>query len=82
MLGTHIYLGQNLEVTLGYNFLRRYELNLGNAGNGLNGFSMGFKAKFNKLQVQYARAYYQRNNAYNQFGINLNLQKTFGIKGL
>lgn len=82
VLATHIYLGANLEVTLGYNFLRRYELNLGNAGNGLNGFSAGFRAKFNKIQVQYSRAYYQRNSAYNQFGINLDLKKAFGIKAL
>lgn len=82
ILAAHVYAGQNLEFHLGYNFLRRSELNLGTAGNGLNGFSAGFKAKFSRFQFQYARAYYQQNSAYNQLGINLDLQKIFGIGAL
>ena len=73
VLGTHIYLGKNLEVMVGYNRLRRTDLNISTGGNGLNGFSTGFKASFKKLQFQYARAYYQRTTAYNQLGINLKL---------
>jgi hypothetical protein len=57
-------------------------LNLGGSGNGINGFSTGFKAKFSKFQFQYARAYYQRNSAYNQLGINLDLSKLFGVGSL
>ncbi|MDB5196593.1 MAG: hypothetical protein JWP88_964 [Flaviaesturariibacter sp.] len=75
VLATHVYFGKNLEATLGYNFLRRNELTLGTSGNGLNGFSAGFKAHFSKLEFQYARAYFQRGGAYNQFGVNLNLNK-------
>jgi hypothetical protein len=82
VLAAHVYAGQNLEIHLGYNFLRRNELNLGSSGNGLNGFSTGFKAKFSKFEFQYARAYYQRNMAYNQLGINLNMQKLFGSGSL
>jgi hypothetical protein len=78
VLATHIYLGKNLEATVGYNFLRRSELNLGTSGNGLNGFSAGFRARFSKLEFQYARAYFSRGNAYNQFGIGLNLKTVFG----
>jgi hypothetical protein len=74
VLATHIYLGKNLEGTLGYNFLRRSELSLGTSGNGLNGFSAGFTARFRKIEFQYARAYYQRSGAYNQFGIGVNLR--------
>ncbi|MDB5251419.1 MAG: porQ [Flaviaesturariibacter sp.] len=77
VLATHIYLGKNLEGTLGYNFLRRNELSLGSSGNGLNGFSAGFAARFRKIEFQYARAYYQRRGAYNQFGIGLNLRDVF-----
>lgn len=73
VLATHVYLGKNLEVLVGYNRLRRAELNVSTAGNGLNGFSTGFKASFKKLQFQYARAYFQRSGAYNQIGINLKL---------
>ncbi|MCW3072949.1 MAG: hypothetical protein JWP69_18 [Flaviaesturariibacter sp.] len=75
ILATHIFFGRNLEATLGYNVLRRSELNLGTSGNGLNGFSAGFKAKFSRLEVQYARAYFGRSGAYNQFGIGVNLTK-------
>ncbi|WP_345256186.1 type IX secretion system protein PorQ [Flaviaesturariibacter amylovorans] len=75
VLGTHIFLSRNLEATLGYNFLRRSDLNVGGTGNGLNGFSAGFTARFSRLQVQYARAYYQRGRAYNQFGLQLSLYR-------
>ena len=79
VLASTIYIGNNLEVTAGYNFLRRKELNIGNSVNGLNGFSLGFAAIFDKLQIRYARAYYQNNSAYNQFGLNLQLNKYFGL---
>jgi hypothetical protein len=73
VIASHIYLGKNLEATLGYNHLRRSELNAGSSGNGLNGFSMGLRARFNKLEVQYGRSNYQRNISYNHFGIALRL---------
>jgi len=75
VLATHVYLGRNLEVHVGYNFLRRRELNVGSGGNGLNGFSAGFRARFSRLQFQYARAAYQRGRSYNQFGIQLPLTR-------
>lgn len=76
VLAAHIYLGKNFEASLGYNFLRRSELNIGNASNGLNGFSAGFRARFSRLQVQYARAYYQSGGAYNQLGLQLPLRRS------
>jgi len=79
VIATQVYIGDNLEVSLGYNHLRRQELNIGDGGNGLNGFSIGVGALFNKLQIRYARAYYQNNTAYNQFGLNLQLNKYFGL---
>ncbi|GAB4092208.1 PorV/PorQ family protein [Flaviaesturariibacter terrae] len=75
VIATHIYIGRNLEATIGYNFLRRSELNAGPTGNGLNGFSAGFRARFSRLQVQYARAYFQPGSAYNQIGLQLPLQR-------
>lgn len=75
VVATHIYLGDHLEATLGYNHLRRAELNMGPGGNGLNGFSMGVRVKFSKLQVLYARSNYQKNIAYNQLGVTLTLNK-------
>ncbi|HWI91457.1 MAG TPA: type IX secretion system protein PorQ [Flavisolibacter sp.] len=77
VIASHIYIGNNLEATLGYNHLRRQELNIGSSGNGLNGFSMGVKINFAKLQVLYARSSYQRNVSYNQLGLTLKMDRFF-----
>ena len=82
VVATHIYLGNHIEATLGYNQLRRTELNAGATGNGLNGFSLGIRAKFQKLQVIYARSHYQRNVSYNQLGITLHMSRFFGVGSL
>ena len=79
VFATTIYAGDKLEFTAGYNYLRRQELNIGSSGNGLNGFSMGVGVILDKLQIHYARAYYQNNTAYNQLGLNLTLNKYFGL---
>jgi hypothetical protein len=79
VVASHIYVGNNLEATLGYNYLRRQELNIGSSGNGLSGFSMGLRIKFSKLQILYARSNYQRNISYNQFGLNLKLNEFSGL---
>lgn len=79
VVASHIYLGNNLEATVGYNYLRRQELNVGSSGNGLNGFSMGMRIKFSKLQVLYARSNYQRNVSYNQLGLTLQMNQLFGL---
>ena len=68
-----------LEVTLGYNHLRRQELNISNTTNGLNGFSIGVGLIVKKLQIRYARTHYQNNTAYNQLGLNLQLNQHFGL---
>jgi hypothetical protein len=59
--------------------LRRRELNIGNTGNGLNGFSMGAGVKLGKLWFRYARAYYQSGTAFNQIGLNMQLNQYFGL---
>ena len=68
-----------IEVTIGYNHLRRQELNISNTTNGLNGFSIGVGLVVKKMQVRYARTYYQNNTAYNQLGLNLRLNEYFGL---
>jgi hypothetical protein len=78
VVAAHIYISKQLEATVGYNHLRRNELSMGTAGNGLAGFSAGVAARFEKLQISYARATYQRGIAYNQLGLNLSLNKMFG----
>ncbi len=79
VLATHIYLGQNLEATIGYNQLRREELSIPNGSNGLSGFSAGLRIKFSKLQIFYARSTYQKGIGYNQIGITAQLNKLIGL---
>ena len=74
VFATQLMLNDRVEVSIGYNHLRRKELNIGNSGNGLNGFSLGAGVLFRKLQIRYARAYYQGGRAYNQFGLNLDMR--------
>jgi hypothetical protein len=76
VLATHIHLGKNLEAIAGYNFLRRRELAAGE-GNGLTGFSVGFRARFHKLSFSYGRAAYQRNIATHHAGLTIDL-RSFG----
>jgi hypothetical protein len=71
--------GDHVELMAGYNFLRRRELSVGNAANGLNGFSLGTSVQLGKFSVTYARAYYQNNTANNQFGLNLTLNQYTGL---
>lgn len=68
-----------IEISAGYNHLRRQELNIGNSANGMNGFSMGVGFLVKKIQVRYARTNYQNNTAYHQFGLNLKLNEYFGL---
>ncbi|MFT3677242.1 MAG: type IX secretion system protein PorQ [Chitinophagaceae bacterium] len=79
VLATTVYLGDRVELTAGYNYLRRKELRIGEGGNGLTGFSLGAVLLLRKLQVQYARSQYLNNKAYNQFGINLALDQLTGL---
>lgn len=79
VFATTVYIGDKVEITAGYNHLRRKELSIGNGGNGLNGFSLGAALVLDKLQVRYARVNYQNNTAYNQFGLNMTLNKYFGL---
>lgn len=82
VLATHIYIGHHLQAAIGYNRLRRNELVLGSRGNGLTGFSAGFSAQFEKFHVSFARSSYQRGIAFNQLGINLLMDRLFGLGSL
>ncbi len=68
-----------LELALGYNHLRRKELNIGDAGNGLNGFSMAAGLTVRKIQFRFALSQYQRGRSIQQLGINLKLNQYFGL---
>ncbi|RYY24917.1 MAG: type IX secretion system protein PorQ [Chitinophagaceae bacterium] len=75
ILATQVYITDKVEVSLGYNYLRRKELNMGSSGNGVNGFSAGVGVLFKKMQIRYGQAYYQSNRAYHQVGINIKLNE-------
>jgi hypothetical protein len=77
VIAGHIFISKNLEAIVGYNHLRRMELNMGLSGNGLNGFSTGINLSFQNLQVLYARSVYQRNVTLNQIGINVGMKSFF-----
>ena len=79
VFAAQIFPVQQIEITVGYNHLRRQELNITNTTNGLNGFSLGVGLVVKKLQVRYARSHYQNNTGYNQLGLNLQLNEHFGL---
>ncbi len=79
VIATQFYIGNKLEITAAYNHLRRAELDIYSTANGLNGFSLGVGALFKKIQIRYARAYYQNNTAYNQFGLNMSFSELQGL---
>ncbi|HVK98072.1 MAG TPA: type IX secretion system protein PorQ [Flavisolibacter sp.] len=78
VLASHLYIGNHLEGTIGYNHLRANELSIG-TGNGLTGFSAGIRLKFQKLQVLLARSAYQKNVSYTQLGVTVHLDQLSGI---
>jgi hypothetical protein len=65
--------GERVELTLGFNALRRSELSVPRAANGLTGFSFGAGMLLKKMQVRYARSIFQNGIAFNQFGLNVDL---------
>ena len=71
VFAVQFYIEEKVEISAGYNIMRRTELRIDNTTNGLTGFSTGIGYTSRKLQLRYARAWYQNNTAYNQFGINL-----------
>lgn len=72
VLSTQLFIKEKVEISLGYNFLRRKDLNVQNYSNGFNGFTIGAGLHVRKLQIRYAAGFYQQ-NAFHQFGINYGL---------
>lgn len=67
-------IGRYVEITAGYNHLRRQELSEPRQ-KGLSGFSGGLGIITRKLQLRYTRSWYQRSAALNQLGINIPLME-------
>ena len=61
VIGGAFFIGEQVELNLGYNFIRRYELNVDNQQNFMNGFSAGFGLALNRTKLQYGNAFFQKN---------------------
>lgn len=77
VFGVQIFPSKNLELSAGYNFLRRSELRIANGSNGLAGFSVGAGLLFKKFNFRYARSMFQKNITSNQLGLNLLMSEYF-----
>lgn len=71
ILATQFYLNEKVEISLGYNFLRRQDLNIFNATSGLNGLTAGAGFMHKKLHIRYSTGFYQQ-KVFHQFTLNFN----------
>ncbi len=71
VLSAQVFPSKYVEISLGYNFLRRSELMIDNSQNGLSGMSFGIGLIFRKFNFRYGRSVYQKNISFNQIGMNL-----------
>lgn len=78
IFGGELSLGKRLLITVAYNHQRRGEMVL-KEKTATAGFSFGLGLNLNKLQVHYARSYYSIAGAYNEFGLNLSLNKMMSL---
>ncbi len=74
LVGTQLYIGQNFELDLGYHFARRFELNIQNQPNSLNGLSAGFAFPYKRIQFQYGTGFFQK-NSYHHFTLQYALKQ-------
>lgn len=71
VLGAQFMIGEKIELSGGYNYLRRQELSEPGGGNGLSGFSLGVGLVFRRLQFRYARTNYQAAQVMHHIGLTL-----------
>jgi hypothetical protein len=74
ILGSQLFIGESFELDLGYHFARRFELNLPNQPNSLNGLSAGFGFPYKRIQFQYGTGFFQK-NSYHHFTLQYALQQ-------
>ena len=68
IMGTEANIGEQISLDFGYNFIRRFDLNIQNQQNWFNGFSAGLGFKLPRVTIQYGNAFFQR-NLYHHFSI-------------
>ena len=74
ILATEFYIGDQMDLNVGYNFIRRYDLNIQNQANALNGMSTGLGLRLERTHLQYGTSFFQ-NNMYHHFTISYQLKK-------
>jgi hypothetical protein len=67
-----ITLGKKLELSVGYNHMRRGELAFDDK-KGMSGFSLGAGVYLKKFTIHFAQSYYHITGPYNEVGINFQL---------
>lgn len=73
-----INLGKRLELSAGYNHMRRAELSI-EEKKGMSGFSYGAGLYLNKFTIHFAQSYYHLAGAYSELGINFQLNQLMGF---
>lgn len=74
-------LAKRLTIIISYNHMRRGELKIKDKA-ALAGFAFGASLYLNKFQVHYGRSYYHVSGAYNEIGLNFNLNQLFHVGGM
>lgn len=72
IFSAQLFLNNKIEISTGYNFLRRQDLNVYNTANGLNGFTVGLGVLMKKFHFRYSTGFYQK-NMFHYTGINFSL---------
>lgn len=81
IFGAEITLAKRLTITAAYNYQRRAEMLIKDKP-ALAGFSFGAGLYLNKFQIHYARSNFSIAGAYNEIGINMQLNRFFNINKL
>lgn len=72
VLSGEILITQNLNLRIGYNYMRRKDLSL-ETSRGISGFSAGFGFRISRFHFSYARAGYNPAGGTNHFSITTNV---------
>jgi hypothetical protein len=67
------FVGDRIDLGLGYSFLRRGELSIPGAANGMAGFSLGAGVSLRRLMFRYARSIHRPGAAFSQFSVTVDL---------
>jgi hypothetical protein len=81
IFAAELNLGKRVEISMGYNHMRRAELALSEK-KGMSGFSYGAGLYLNKFTLHFARSYYHISGPYNELGLSIQLNQLIGSGGI